>query len=350
MSDRVRIAVHWISPVTYLRSCVEALSATADGRAEIALTFVAGLDSDTAHFDDAVLPRDVSIDVLKGPRDVEPLRRFRDDPFDLHMFSGRRIAAYRRLARSLRGRARRVYVTDHPMLASRELVARILWFRTVGRVYFDFAFVTGDRQAAHARVLGFRAGDVWPGAYAAARPSNLPEVERRDAFLFVGRLVEEKGVRQLAEGYQRYRSRAGADAWPLIVVGIGPLRHCLEDLDGVVMRGFLGPADLWLELLAARAFVLPSIFEPWGVVLHEAALAELPLVASAECGAIGHLLRDGWNGWVLRSLDPETIARTLQGVQGAGKRLEVMGGRSALLAGQFSPEQWADAVLQMTRA
>jgi len=348
MTDGLRVAIHWISPTTYLRACVDALVASNPG-AEVALTFTAVNDRDTDYDESHVMPARCSIAVLDSRNDFAPLRRFRDDPFALHIFSGRNIPAYRRLAHSLSGRAKRAFVTDHPIIPGKKLIARILWFRTVGRDYFDYAFVTGDRQAAHAFALGFHPADVWIGAYAAALPRQLPTTAKRDAFVFVGRLVKEKGVSQLAEGYALYRERVGAAAWSLVVIGIGPLASELARIDGVSMRGFVDPPQVWTEMLAARAMVLPSLFEPWGVVLHEAALACLPLVASAQCGAGGHLLRDGWNGWILPAVTPGAIAEMLCGVHESTDLLGEMGQRSGILARQFTPEQWAATVLRMAR-
>ena len=40
-------------------------------------------------------------------------------------------------------------------------------------------------------------------------------------------------------------------------------------------------------------------FEPWGVVIHEAAAAGLPIIASHLCGATTAYVRDGVNGFII---------------------------------------------------
>ena len=348
MSECLRIGIHWISPTTYLRDCVSAL-ASADPSMEIALTFVAGLETNTAYEDELVIPENVSFSVLNGPRDDRTLRRFYEDPFTLHIFSGRRIPAYRSLARALAGRARRAYVTDHPIIVGPKL------FRGSsgsGRLAVAISTVLSSPATVRlATLMPWDSGHPKSGL-AHTLPHDRLMFQRskgRDAFIFVGRLVEEKGVRYLAEGYTQYRAWAGPDAWSMVIVGIGPLATSLQTIEGVTMRGFLRPSQLWSDLLAARAFVLPSLFEPWGVVLHEAALAELPLVASVHCGAAAHFLRDGWNGWLLRSVDANAIANALISVHQSAHLLETMGKRSAELAKQFTPEQWAATVIKMAR-
>jgi glycosyltransferase involved in cell wall biosynthesis len=45
--------------------------------------------------------------------------------------------------------------------------------------------------------------------------------------------------------------------------------------------------------------VLPSLFENWGVVIHEACAAGLPIIATYICGATANYLRDGVNGYIV---------------------------------------------------
>ena len=72
-------------------------------------------------------------------------------------------------------------------------------------------------------------------------------------------------------------------------------RH-LVGVHGVEMLGFVQPDDLPAVLERAGCLVLPSRFEPWGVVVHEAAAAGLPIVCTPVCGAATRLVLDGYNG------------------------------------------------------
>lgn len=93
---------------------------------------------------------------------------------------------------------------------------------------------------------------------------------------------------------------------------------------------------------AAHAFVLPSTFEPWGVVLQEAAAAGLPLIASHACGAAVHLLRAGYNGYLCEPGDAEGLAGALlQMHQASEEDRRLMGSASMSLATQFTPDLWA---------
>lgn len=128
-------------------------------------------------------------------------------------------------------------------------------------------------------------------------------VGRRDhdprRLLFVGRLVEKKGVDVLL------RALAGVPDARLVVVGDGPERPRLQRLAGdlcvagrVEFRGQQPKTAVWEELRAAGAIVIPSRVASSGdregtpVVLAEAAAAGVPIVASAVGGLAEQITSD----------------------------------------------------------
>ncbi|WP_228893057.1 glycosyltransferase family 4 protein [Pseudoduganella aquatica] len=62
--------------------------------------------------------------------------------------------------------------------------------------------------------------------------------------------------------------------------------------------GFLSQAELPGMYRAARVFLFPSRWDPWGVVVNEACAAGMPVLASPHAGAAHELVRDGENGYV----------------------------------------------------
>jgi glycosyltransferase involved in cell wall biosynthesis len=100
--------------------------------------------------------------------------------------------------------------------------------------------------------------------------------------LYVGRLAAGKGVETLLA------------AWPsvertrLTIIGDGPLRAQLPDVDGVGIAGWMDRADVRQRMLAARALVMPSEwYEPFGMVLVEAMSAGLPIIVTTTAAARG---------------------------------------------------------------
>lgn len=134
-----------------------------------------------------------------------------------------------------------------------------------------------------------------------ARRTN--QADRTLRVLFVGRLIEAKGVSLLIQALADMRL-AGHHVHAHIV-GDGPFRNQLERL--VTVRGldafvdFVGPLgqeDLLREYEWADAFCLPSFIEGLPVVLMEAIASELPVVTTRIAG-ISELVIDGTAGGVL---------------------------------------------------
>jgi len=260
------------------------------------------------------------------------------------------VGAYRRVARSMRGRVLRVLCMDNPWLATPKQWGGVLLSPLVIRPTYDIAFLPDERQAAFARRLGFGDDRILWGFYTCdheAFDSAAPDPRRaeRPGFVFVGRLVETKGVDTLARAYLRYREIAN-DPWPLTVCGIGPLATTLGAISGVEMRGFLQPTDLPQLFQEAACLVLPSTWEPWGVVIHEAATAGLAVVCTTACGAASRLVLDGYNGAVVKPGDHEGLARAMAEVSSMGpSSLQTFGARSQELARQYTPQRWAKYLL-----
>ena len=101
--------------------------------------------------------------------------------------------------------------------------------------------------------------------------------------LFIGRFVDVKGLSFLLDAWKSIPDRKG---WTLTLVGNGPLRDTLNGFPDVEIKDFMSQEQLATEMQNSGAFILPSIFEPWALVLHEAAAGGLPILASNCCGAV----------------------------------------------------------------
>lgn len=218
------------------------------------------------------------------------------------------------------------------------------WFL---RPAIDTLLVCGDRQACFARKLGY--GRMLYGYYAAEveRFANrLAPTARRAAFLYVGRLVTAKNIAGLVQAYRRYREQCG-DPWDLIVAGAGPLASLFAGVSGVELQGFVQPRELPAVMGRARCLVMPSVREPWGVVIHEAAAAGLPIIASYACGAATNFVRDGVNGYLVAP-EAESIAAAMMRMASRSQaELNAMSRASATLAELWTPRTLAAYFHQM---
>jgi glycosyltransferase involved in cell wall biosynthesis len=163
--------------------------------------------------------------------------------------------------------------------------------------------------------------------------------ECRRFILFSGRLADQKRVDLLLDAYTAIASER--PAWDLAIAGTGPDEGALRARApaGLAPRvhwlGFIDDASTLIALYkACDVLVLPSWFEPWGVVVNEAVAAGLAVVASEAVGAAAELVRDGINGRVFPVGDVAALRECLGDVTSPG-RCEQMKAAAAAVLGDW---------------
>ena len=190
---------------------------------------------------------------------------------------------------------------------------------------FDAAFVPGRDAERYARWLGFKKNRIFKGLFS-TNTRRFGEHKGGGGFLYVGRDAPDKGLDVLRAAHGRYRSNGGK--WGLrIVHGVSP------DALGVLYA-------------SADCFVLASTWEPWGVVLAEAAAAGLPIICTDRCGARHEVLSG--NGIVVKAGDIKALSDAMAKMEGVGARgcgIDGEGGRE--LAKPYSCEAWSGRVISL---
>ncbi len=187
-------------------------------------------------------------------------------------------------------------------------------FAKAARIVAVSQFLAGElvRQGAPEEKLRVHHAGV-----ALGRPRG--DVPREPVVLFVGRLVEKKGLGDLIDAMARVR--AAVPAARLLIVGDGPLRGELEAharrlaLDAE-FAGWLAPEDVARRLRAVRVLCVPSRRAANGdaeglpTVIPEAAAEGLPVVGTRHSG-IPEGIAEGRSGLLADEGDPEGLARQL---------------------------------------
>ena len=176
-------------------------------------------------------------------------------------------------------------------------------------------------------------------------------------FLTVCRFAPEKNLLRLIRAYVRYRQRnAGQPAWDLVLCGDGPERNAVEaavSITGCAQAihrpGFLQVDALPRWYAHAGAFILPSLSEPWGLVVNEAAASGLPLLVSHRAGCAATLVPEpeGTTGARFDPLDVEGLAdRLLEMATAPAERRAAMGRRAFETVSRWGPDRFARGVLE----
>jgi len=198
--------------------------------------------------------------------------------------------------------------------------------------------------------------DLFSSAAAAARQKAstcraefaLPE----RYFLFVGRLVRDKGVFELLSAYARLdaslRQQIG-----LVFVGDGASRRELEAAAaGIAPRaikfvGFAQREQLATYYALADMLILPTYTDPWGLVVNEAMACGLPVILSRVAGSAADLVKENWNGLLIPPRDEASLASAMQTLASQPDLRAAMGANSSQHILNYSPRKWSKSIARM---
>lgn len=150
---------------------------------------------------------------------------------------------------------------------------------------------------------------------AGRRDSLRSDAGLNDRFvaLFVGRLVEHKGIMDLMQAIAEVMMKDPKVV--VLIVGYGPLEgyvraECAKMPENARYIGFVDDNRL-LELYSmADLHLMPSWDEPYGVVCAEALALGVPSVVTDTSGCVD-LVRSGFNGFVIPPRNPRAIAESI---------------------------------------
>jgi glycosyltransferase involved in cell wall biosynthesis len=198
-------------------------------------------------------------------------------------------------------------------------------------------------------------------------------------FLNLGRFVEKKNLATLVSAYARYVRGATAEPQPsglspqaslpaLVLVGEGPLRADLErqawelglrvvvadpapvspfnfqpstfdkeDRGAVFFYPFQQSDMTPVFFALCEAFILPSLYEEWGLVVNEAMACGVPVIVSTKVGAGFDLVQDDVNGFHFDPLDVAGVADLLAKLAGDSGLVRRCGREGSRIIADWGP-------------
>lgn len=174
-------------------------------------------------------------------------------------------------------------------------------------------------------------------------------------FLYVGRIVQAKGVFDLLDAYalidEEIRFQVG-----LVFVGEGDVwadlmkRASRMSSGDIRFFGFVHREQLPEFYALAEALVLPTHSDTWGLVVNEAMSCGLPVVATSVAGCVADLIQDGWNGFVVPPESPLQLSASMRRLAADADLRIKMGANSLEWVQAFSPKTWAEGLVQAVQS
>jgi 1,2-diacylglycerol 3-alpha-glucosyltransferase len=220
---------------------------------------------------------------------------------------------------------------------------------------FHAGFVGGQPHVRHFASLGLKESSIFIGydaidvdyfsrqadevrasAHKQRTNLNLPT----DYILSLSRMVEKKNLPRLVEAYAQAECGDGDTVTQLVFVGSGPteqaVRSRVRELDlplyehaksaptpteideskkGVHFYGFRQIQDNPAFFALAKAFIMPSLWEEWGLVVNEALACGTPVLVAKNAGCAEDLVIEGITGYTFDPYVTESIVTELNRLQ-----------------------------------
>jgi glycosyltransferase involved in cell wall biosynthesis len=167
--------------------------------------------------------------------------------------------------------------------------------------------------------------------------------------LFCAKLQPWKCPLDLLEAF----ARASVPESYLVFAGDGPLRSLIERRAGdlgiagwVRFLGFVNQSQLPAVYRASDLLVLPSLYEPFGLVVNEAMLCGCPVAVSDQVGAKYDLVRPGETGCVFQVGDVDALAAILRDVLSDSDKRNQMGVAARKRMQTWSPREYVDGLVE----
>lgn len=218
---------------------------------------------------------------------------------------------------------------------------------------FSHVWVPGRTQKLFAEKLGFKniildyyCGDInlyrhYFEQYGAQKKASLPK-----KFLYVGRYVEHKGIFEMWDAF--IQAIGNRKDWELWCIGTGDQFDNRLEHDQIKHFGFVQPEEMDKYIMETAIFVLPSKFEPWGVVVQEYAAAGFPMIVSREVGSSEKYALSESNAMLVAAGDVEELKMAFSAFMSMDQEIYAeMASQSNKKGCSYTPDSWANKILEV---
>lgn len=219
-----------------------------------------------------------------------------------------------------------------------------LIYRLKYRRYFDAVWVPGASGAFLMKFLGVDPKRIYQGLYGSDPNSftmGAPLSQRKKQFIYVGKLVPEKGIAHLLGAFSTFYKQF--PDWQLIIYGDGPLRILVENKPGVTSFAFAQPPQVASAMRESRFLVLPTLTDHWPLVVNEACLSGCGVIVSNVVGNIKEFVGNE-NGIVYPLKSERKLIKAFIKIARLNddQKLDRISAESRSLGVKYTPQTWAE--------
>ncbi len=223
---------------------------------------------------------------------------------------------------------------------------------------FSNVWVVGESQKIYAKKLGFSDENIGIGFYSADvdffykmfKKNELSKKKKfPKRFIFVGRYIENKGIFDLWKAFIELQKEYPND-WELWCLGEGEFFDKKIENEKIKHFGFVQKKDIHKFIEKTGVFILPSHFEPWGVVVHEFVSAGFPLLCSEEVGASSCFLENKKNGFYFPAKNINEMKKSMKKIINLSeKEIFKMSEKSVFLSKKINHKKWSNQLLKFLK-
>ncbi len=176
---------------------------------------------------------------------------------------------------------------------------------------YSCVFASSDLQSRVLEVLGYRGKIIESFGVGIFNKNknrilNLNHDTKDFKYLFVGRLISKKNLNFLINTFNKINKK-------LTIVGTGLLENDLKEISNsnISFSGFVPNSEIWEYYLNHDIFILPSLVEPWGLVVEEAVYFSIPVLVSDSVGCKHEIVEKTNTGIIFSPTDEFSLINAI---------------------------------------
>jgi glycosyltransferase involved in cell wall biosynthesis len=238
------------------------------------------------------------------------------------------------------------------------LIRKIICFYLTLRLKkINFLCIGGEDVKSYYVSLGFSESKFYNfGYFPKAIESKEVTITEKIRFIFVGQLIERKGINVLINALNYLDKNYNSNLWSFKIIGDGNLKNNLQkeikkiNNSSIIYLGLIDKPSKIEELYThSDILFIPSIFDGWGAVVNEAMSKNLSIISSSKVYSAKSLVKSGYNGFLFDHNNLNDMNRIISSLFKDINKLLYLKENSKLIYMEWNPENAAKSFLKLVK-